>query len=285
MLRRAALVGGNDPGQPPAVSASGAAVRIQTGDAGRLVDGTATGGEHLQTRLYPPAKTLDSAGYRALFAGALRRDLRLLLADSAQLLRVPLFLLLAAVLFQLGEVGAGASRPGPGILWILALIALLSGGDELCRGDREDGSLDQQLLLAEGRLAELALARIMACWLLVAAPLALFAAPLAGLLLQLPAEGLWVLSLSLLAGGPGLAALAAVGSALSPSSRGGMLLQPLLLLPLALPLLIFGVASVEIALQGFDPLPTLAVVLALSLLAVASLPFAIAAAWRIGANV
>ena len=220
------------------------------------------------------------------FFTALRRDLKLVLTGRGGALRVPLFVLLATLLLYLSEGSdvQGLSGLAPGILWSLALLALLGHGDELSRGDCEDGSLQQLILVAGNGLLETAVARIFSLWIAVVIPLALFLL-LCGSLLALPAAAFATLAGSLLVGGLALAALATVGSALLAPIRGGVsLLLPLLMLPLALPILIFGVASVEIALQNFTPLPTLAILLAMALLALLLLPFAITTAWRLAVD-
>ncbi len=217
------------------------------------------------------------------FLGALRRDLRLLFRERNGLLRPAFFFLAAVMLFALGR-GIQTAFPVPAALsalWVAALLATVLAGDELCRGDLEDGSLDL-LLTAPTPAWVPALARILASWLGVVLPLALLA-PVAALLLSLPAAPtLW---LSLLSGGIALSALGVTGGALTAgASTGGGLLLGQLFLPLALPILIFGVATAEAALGGFPWLPPFSLLSALSLGALLLLPAATAEGWRIAAE-
>jgi heme exporter protein B len=171
------------------------------------------------------------------------------------------------------------SRIGPAILWIAALLATLLGLDRLFQSDADDGSLDL-LLTASTPLELLVLVKCAAHWMATALPLVI-ASPLLGLTLAMEPASLAGISLSLLAGTPALTMLGAIGAALTAGLRRGGLLMAVLILPLATPVLIFGVSSAAAASGGTVPfhIPML-ILCALSLAAVAGAPFAAAAALR-----
>ena len=219
-----------------------------------------------------------------VFCAALRRDFLLLFRERGALLRPPLFLLAATLLIPLGQGPLPADWGGAaGLIWAFAFLAMLLAADTLCRDDLQDGSLDQ-ILVAPSPPWAIALARVLLCWFSVGVMVA-FAAPIAGLLLNLPGAALPVLVAGLLLGGIPLAALGAVGAALCAGARSGGLLMPLILLPLALPVLVFGASASAAAAEGFSPWPALALLGALSLLALALLPLAVSTGWRISVEI
>ncbi len=170
-------------------------------------------------------------------------------------------------------------RIGPAILWIAGLLATLLGLDRLFGSDHDDGSLD--LLLMSRTPAELiVLTKCAAHWLLTGLPLVVFA-PLFGLMLGMDARALAQTTASLAAGTPALTMLGAVGAALTVGLRKGGLLMAILILPLCVPVLIFGVSAANAGLGNPVPFATPFLVLcALSLAAIAAAPFAAAAALR-----
>lgn len=209
---------------------------------------------------------------------------------------------LTGVLFFLGTVALmpfaiGPDLPlieriGPAILWLGALLASLLGLDRIVALDREDGSLDL-LRLAPSPLEVLCLAKIIAHWLATGLPLVLAALPL-GLLANQPPESLLATAFTLLIGTPALAAWGAMGAALAVALPRGGLLTAVIVLPLCVPTLIFGTASAAplssaragdgvnegmLAMLQEASVP-LALLAALSLLALAVAPFAMAAALR-----
>jgi len=192
------------------------------------------------------------------------------------------FFLIMVVLtpFAIGPDLVLLSRIGPAILWIAALLATLLGLDRLFQGDEEDGSLD---LLVNARL-QLELVVVVKCaahWAACALPLAIVS-PLFGLMLGMDASALLLVALSLLAGTPTLTLLGAIGAALTVSLRRGGVLMAVLVLPLAIPVLIFGVAAASAASGGPTPFwPPFLALCALSLAALAGAPFAAAAALRL----
>ena len=211
----------------------------------------------------------------------LRRDLALAsrrLADSFMGLA---FFALALSLFPFG-VGASPdilARIGAGVVWVVALLAVLLTLDRLWLADHEDGSLEL-LLLAPVPLELLVVVKCLAHWLTSGLVLVV-ASPLMGLLMNLPPEGLWAVPLALLLGTPTLTLIGSIGAALLLGSRRGSLLMALLVLPLYIPVLIFGVAAVEGQMLGLGGTAPLLILGAMLLLAVALAPFATAAALRL----
>jgi len=216
-------------------------------------------------------------------AALLVRDLRLSVRVGGGALMGVLFFLVVVTLmpFAIGPDLALLRRIGPAILWIGALLASLLALDRLFLADYEDGSLDL-LLLARVPLELAIAAKGLAHWLATGLPLVV-AAPLLGLLLDLdPSAGLAV-ALTLFAGTPALTFLGLIGAALAVTLRRGGLLLPILILPLAVPVLIFGVSASNAAVVG--PVPFGAPFTILCALTLASLvvgPFAAAAALRHG---
>lgn len=219
-----------------------------------------------------------------LFASLLRRQWLLGLRRPVQVFNPLLFFALVITLFPLGlgpspEVLA---RFAAGILWIVALLSNMLGVDGLFRDDFEDGSLDQ-LLLAEAPLYLLVLPYLLVHWLLSGVTLAL-ASPLFALMLGLPTAGIPVLSGALLLGSGVMSVLGAVAAALTLGLRRGGMLIALLVAPLYVPVLIFGAAAVQAALDGLAWGPYLALLGALLCAALALGPLAVAAGLRISAD-
>jgi heme exporter protein B len=217
----------------------------------------------------------------AAFAAVLRRDLRLALRRPVDTAQGLLFFVLALALFPLG-VGPGPetlARIGPGVVWVLALLAVMLTLDRLFQGDAEDGSLDL-MALAPAPLEATALAKCLAHWLTSGLALAL-CSPLLGLMMGIEGRGLAVLPLALLLGTPTLTLIGGVGAALTLGSRRAGLLLALLVLPLYVPVLVFGVGAVEGALTGAGSRPQLLILAAMLLASLALAPFAIAAALRL----
>ncbi|MCO5090566.1 heme exporter protein CcmB [Bosea sp. (in: a-proteobacteria)] len=181
--------------------------------------------------------------------------------------------------FALGPDLNLLSRIGPAILWLGALLSVLIGLDRLFQSDEEDGSLD--LIRASALPLELAvLAKGLAHWLTTGLPLAL-ASPLLGLLVALPGEGVLPLIATLLVGTPALSFIGAAGAALAAGLRRGGLIVPVLVAPLTVPVLIFGVSAANAALGGTVPFLTPFLILcAISLAAIVVGTIAAAAALR-----
>jgi heme exporter protein B len=191
------------------------------------------------------------------------------------------FFVIALSLFPFG-VGASPdilARIGAGVIWVVALLAVLLTLDRLWQADFEDGSLEL-VLLSPTPLELLVVAKCLAHWFTSGLLLAV-ASPLLALLMNLPLEGWWALPLALLLGTPTLTLVGSIGAALLLGSRRGSVLIALLVLPLYIPVLIFGVAAVEGVLMGLGGSAPFLILGAILLLALALTPFATAAALRL----
>ncbi len=214
------------------------------------------------------------------FAALLARDLRLVWRRPGDVMVVLAFFVVATVLFPLG-IGPETNllaRIAAGILWCAALYASLLSLDRLFAADFDDGALDL-LLLAPWPLELAALAKCLAHWIVTGLPLAALA-PLLGVTFGLSGEGLGALGLTLLAGTPTLSLVGGLAAALTLGARRGGALLALLALPLCVPTLIFGAGAVEAVSAGEGFVTHLAILGALALMALATLPWAIAAALR-----
>ena len=210
----------------------------------------------------------------------IQRDLRLALRQGGDAAMVVGFFVLTIILFPFG-VGPEPellARVAAGILWVTALLAALLSLERLFQADWEDGSLEALALMPLPLEAQV-LAKCLAHWLVTGLPLSLVA-PLLALLLHLDGAGYLVLVASLLLGTPTLSLIGAVGAALSLGARRGGVLLSLLVLPLYIPVLIFGVAAVEASVAGFAARPHLLLLGALLAGAVPLAPLAAAAALR-----
>jgi heme exporter protein B len=216
-------------------------------------------------------------------AALLLRDMRLAVRVGGGALIGVLFFLIVVTLvpFGIGPDLALLARIGPAILWLGALLANLLALDRLIATDYEDGSLD--LILTARVPLELALvAKALAHWLTTGLPLVI-AAPLLGLLLNLGPKATGAVALTLLAGTPALTFIGLIGAALTVALRRGGLLLAILVLPLTVPVLIFGVAAANAAVVGPMPFGTpFGILCALTLMSLVIGPFAAAVALRQG---
>jgi heme exporter protein B len=215
------------------------------------------------------------------FMLVVRRELLLALRRKGDVLNVLVFFVVVASLFPLG-VGPEPNQlraMAAGVAWIAALLAAVLSLPRLFAADHADGTLEQ-MLVSPAPLAVVVMAKTAAHWLLTGLPLALVA-PLIGLQYGLPADALCVLLLSLLIGTPVLSLIGAAGAALTLGVRGGGALLGLLVLPLFVPVLVFGAGAVTAVLSGLDAAAHLSLLGAF--LAVSSLigPWAACAALRI----
>ena len=214
----------------------------------------------------------------------LARETRLSFRHGADSLAVLLFFLLAASLFPLG-IGpdpALLGRIAPGAIWIAALLAALLPLDRLFGADYEDGSLDQ-LLLQGLPPALLALIKALAHWLFAGLPLVIVAMPVA-VMLNLPPSGLLPLEAGLVLGSITLSLLGTTGAALVIGARRGGVLLPLIVLPLATPVLIFGTAAAGASQTGLAERPALLLLGAFLCLAAILCPWAAGAAAKAAAE-
>jgi heme exporter protein B len=179
-----------------------------------------------------------------------RRDLTLAMRRRADVLTTLFFFVIVVSLFPLG-VGPEMNTLrllGPGVVWVAALLASMLSLGRLFSADYVDGSLEQMMLTPQP-LAVLVLGKIVAHWLVSGVPLVLMA-PLLGVQYGLSAQALAILVVTLLLGTPVLSLIGAVGAALTLGLRGGGVLVSLLVLPLYIPVLIFGAGAVEASLSG-----------------------------------
>ena len=214
------------------------------------------------------------------FALIVARDLRLALRRGADSTMVVTFFILIAVLFPLG-VGpdtAILARISPGVIWVTALLASMLSLERLFQADFEDGSLDL-LVLGSLPLEAVVLAKSLAHWL-TTGMLLIVAAPVLALLLNMSAEGFAALVLAMLLGTPSLTLIGAVGAALTVGARRGGALLSLLVLPLYVPVLIFGVGAVDAAISGMAVRPHFLILGALLAGTLVLTPLAGAAALR-----
>lgn len=216
-----------------------------------------------------------------ILAVIIRRELTIAFRKPAEILNPLWFFLIVITLFPL-LVGPNPELLGKiasGIAWVAAVLSALLSFERLFRDDYADGSLEQLMLLPTP-LSQVALAKVIAHWLLTGFPLILLS-PIAGILLSLEFEVWWALVLTLLLGTPILSCLGAIGVALTVGLRKGGTLLSLLILPLFLPVLIFASSVLEAATLNLAYSGQLAILGAMLALAVTFAPFAIAGALRI----
>ncbi len=198
-----------------------------------------------------------------------RRDLRLALRQGMDSLMAVMFFVIAVVLFPLG-VGPESNilaRIAAGVIWVAALLASMLSLERLFETDFDDGSLEL-LSLMPLPLEAVVMAKVTAHWLTTGLPL-IVAAPLLAVLMNMDDSGFSVLILALVLGTPSLSLIGAVGAALILGSRRGGMLLSLIVLPLFIPILIFGVSAVDAAISDF---PVRAQLLILGAFLLAALP-------------
>lgn len=212
---------------------------------------------------------------------ALKRDLLLVFRHRNDIINPLAFFLMVAVLFPLGVSPDPTflSEVAPGVIWVAALLACLLSVDGIFRTDYEDGSLEQMLVSSESLLA-LVLAKVLTHWLVSGFCLAIIS-PLVAMMFFLPEQGYFALIVSLLLGTPTLSLMGAIGAALTVALRKGGVLISLLVLPLYIPVLIFGAGTVQAGAMGLPIQGYLALLAAILVLSLMLAPFAISAALKI----
>ncbi|PLW67368.1 heme exporter protein CcmB [Pseudohalioglobus lutimaris] len=227
---------------------------------------------------------MNTPGTALFCARLLRRQLVLAARRPVDIGNPLLFFAMVVALFPLGLGPAPDTLAdfAPGILWIVALLSNLLTSDGVFRSDFDDGSLEQ-LLLSPQPLYLSVLAYVCAHWLVTGLLLALVS-PVFALMLNLPATGIVALFFSLLLGTAVLSLVGGIGAALTVGLRRGGMLISLLILPLYMPVLIFGSAAVKAAVSGSPAAPYLAILGAMLSLAVALAPIATAAGLRISVD-
>jgi heme exporter protein B len=218
------------------------------------------------------------------FLAVLSRDLLLSLRHGADTAAALLFFVVTASLFPLaiGPAPEVLGRIAPGIVWVCALLAALLPLDRLFGADHEDGSLDL-LLLSGVPASAIAGAKALSHWLTTGIPL-LVAAALVAVMLRMPTHAIPVLLLGLLLGSPLLSLFGSMGAAIVLGARRGGVLLPLLVLPLVMPVLIFGVGAADAVSIGLSPRPHLLLLAAMLAAAVPLCPIAAGAALRSAAE-
>jgi len=215
------------------------------------------------------------------FVAVMRRDLRLAYYNRSDVANPLLFFVIVVSLFPFG-VGSDPEtlrHIAPGVIWVAALLATLLGLDSLFKPDFEDGTLEQ-MALSPHPLPVLVLAKIIVHWLVAGIPL-IAVTPLIAILLNLDPALLPKLLASLAIGTPSLSLIGAIGVALTAGMRRGGVLMTLLVLPLYVPVLIFGANLLQAAATGLDTAGQFYVLAAIAVLALVLAPIAAAAALRI----
>jgi heme exporter protein B len=211
----------------------------------------------------------------------IRRDLLLAMRRRADVLTILVFFILVVSLFPLG-VGPEMEmlrKMAPGVLWVAALLASMLSLGRLFSADYLDGTLEQ-MMLAPQSLSMLVLGKMIAHWIVSGLPLVLMA-PVLGLQFDMSVQALSVLMFGLLLGTPILSMLGAIGAALTLGLRGGGVLLSLLVLPLCIPVLIFGSGAVEAVASGLSVVSNLSLIAALLVLCLVFTPWVTAQALRI----
>lgn len=217
-----------------------------------------------------------------VFWRILTRDLLLAMRRRTDVLTTLFFFVIVVSLFPLG---VGTERQvlrvlGPGVVWVAALLASMLALERLFAADYEDGTLEQMLLTAQP-LPLLVLAKVAAHWLLTGLPLVLIA-PLIGMQYHLPDTAIAMMMLALLLGTPVLSLVGAIGAALTLGLRGGGILLSLLILPLYIPVLVYGAGAVEVStVEVADAEPYIMLLSAFLLSSLVLAPLAASAALRI----
>jgi heme exporter protein B len=231
----------------------------------------------LSAQLTGPAMIVPERGVLV----AARRDLSIAARSRGELVQALAFFVICVSLFPLaiGPESALLKRVAAGVVWVCALLAVLLTLPRLFQSDYQDGTLEQ-CLLSPYPLPAICLGKMLAHWLTSGLPLALLS-PVLGLQFGLGGSELIVMVVGLLLGTPVLTAIGAIGAALVLGVRSGGMLLGLLVLPLYIPVLIFGAGAVEATLAGVDPTANLYLLAALFLMSLVATPFAVSAALKI----
>jgi heme exporter protein B len=217
----------------------------------------------------------------SIWLSLLRRDLLLAARRSADVASVVFFFVIAASLFPLG-IGADPTllrAVAPGVLWVAALLSTMLSLGRLFASDHLDGTLEQMLLSPQPLVLTVAV-KTLAHWIISGLPLVLLA-PVLGLQFDLSSKEILVLTISLLLGTPVLSLIGSIGAAMTLGVRGGGVLVALLVLPLFIPVLIFGAGAVTASAAGLGAQAGLSLIGAMLAVAAVFAPYAAAAALRI----
>lgn len=228
--------------------------------------------------------SVPASSLRSAIVSCFKRELLVAFRHKGELANPLLFFMMVVVFLPLGisPEKTVLAQLAPGMIWVIALLATLLSLDGLFKSDFEDGSLEQ-MLLSPQPLPWLVLTKIAAHWLMTGVPLTLMT-PLLGVMLFLPAEGYLPMMLSLFIGTGSLSLIGSIGAALTVGLRKGGLILSLVVMPLYVPVLIFGASAVNEAVDGFAIGGQIAILTAMLLVALVLAPFAVAGALRISVN-
>lgn len=225
---------------------------------------------------------MPNFGY--FLAQSFRRELLLSFRNRSDLMN-PLIFFFCIVIFVPLAISPDErllSTLAPGMVWIIALLSVLLSLDSLFSGDFEDGSLEQMFLSGQS-LYWVVFVKGLVHWLVTGIPLSLLS-PVLGLMMSLPADAYFVLVVSLLLGSGSLSFIGAIGSALTVSLRRGGVLISLIIIPLYVPVLIFGSGAVTSTIDGFSVSGQLAILAALFIASATLSPLACSGALRLSLN-
>ena len=227
---------------------------------------------------------MNRTGLFKLFTAIIRRDVMIAIRNRANAANSLVFYVIVFTLFPLalGQDATQLQALAPGVIWIAALLATLLGLEGLFRSDFDDGSLEQ-LLLSTGPVPLLVLGKILAHWCVTGLPLILVT-PLLAPMMQLSGLSTAVLLLTLLIGTPILSLVGSIGTALTAGTRRGGVLLTLIVLPLYIPVLVFGSTAVQNAGLGLPIAGQIYLLSAMAILALCLTPIATAAAIKISLN-
>lgn len=210
-----------------------------------------------------------------------KRDFKLLFRNSSDILQPLCFFVMIVLLFPLALPAEDKllSIIGSGIIWVSAVLSIMMGLESLFRTDYEDGTLEQWLISPRS-LPLIVLSKIFTHWCATGLLISLLS-PVLCIALRIPAEQIWVLFTGLLLGTPSLSLIGAIGSALTVTLRNGGVLMAIVILPLYIPILIFGAGMSSIVANGMSVSSELYLLAAILVLTLTLVPFAISAALKI----
>ena len=218
---------------------------------------------------------------RSLFLAVLLREFKISLTQKTDIATIFFFFLIVASLFPfaVGPDTGSLRTVGPGVVWVAALLSSLLALHRMFEGDFIDGSLEQFLLSGEP-LVLIVVSKIFAHWLFTTLPIVILS-PFVGMQFGISSEASWIMALTLLIGTPVLSLMGSVGAALTLGVRSGAALTALLILPLYIPVLIFGVGGTVASSQGMEIIGHFSILLAFLCLSLALCPLATSAAVKI----
>lgn len=220
----------------------------------------------------------------ASFLSLIKRDLLLAFRRRGEAFNSLIFFGLVILLFPIGISASEKllAEIAPGLIWIAALLATMLSLDNLFKEDFQDGTLEQWVL-SQHSIMSFAWARLFSHWVISSLPLVIFA-PLFAVSLNMPADAIGVLIVSLLLGTPLLTFIGGIGVALTTGLNKSSMLLPLLVLPFYIPVLIFGASAVSVAAEGWSASGQLYILSGLFVLGITLAPFAVATALKVSVS-